>query len=447
MKEIEQYAAQRFASFGVNKRQELVRLLFEISRREKVAVSAILANHPAEGGNTRFSNVKRRLLQRRYPEWQGRSKGELPVLKKVLTQVPARCDDAGTFAPRRVMFEKSVRHSERLKKIVKAFPETAVQEICSFSQFVKNADYDVRDYNLRRETLFIVQEKHAFLQGCPCSSGARTCGYAVFQCGQGCPLECQYCFLQAYVNAPGIVLPASLEDHFRHLEGHAGPLRMGSGQFLDSLALDHLSGFSHDIIRFLHRRPDCVFEFKTKTDQVETLLQESVPDNVIVGWSLNPQEYIERYEAGAASLERRLKAAQQCVHQGVRVSFHFDPIILQAGWPQKYSAVIKMIFQRIDARMISWISLGTLRFTARLKQVMEQRFPDSDLWSASMVTGYDGKLRYPRPQRVNAYQQLLSRIRACDQRVPVYLCMEHLDVWQAVGLNADEVMKSMQGHG
>jgi spore photoproduct lyase len=79
-----------------------------------------------------------------------------------------------------------------------------------------------------------------------------------------------------------------------------------------------------------------------------------------------------------------------------------------------------------------WVSLGALRFTPRLKAIMRERFRRSALPLGEHVQGRDGKLRYPRSLRVDAYRLMLRWLREYSPRLPVYLCMESARVWHDV---------------
>ena len=62
-------------------------------------------------------------------------------------------------------------------------------------------------------------------------------------------MDCSYCILQAYFNQPFIRLFVNTEEIFLKLKTFVDThpeeiIRLGTGEFTDSLALDHLTGFS-----------------------------------------------------------------------------------------------------------------------------------------------------------------------------------------------------------
>ncbi len=94
---------------------------------------------------------------------------------------------------------------------------------------------------------------------------------------------------------------------------------------------------------------------------------------------------------------------------------------------------MKEIFDRVDPDSIAWISLGALRMSPDLKEMMRKRFPGSFLPLGELVPSSDGKLRYVKPVRVRMYQLLLSWIRSrASSRTAVYACMERPEVWSRI---------------
>ena len=208
------------------------------------------------------------------------------------------------------------------------------------------------------------------------------------------------------------------------------PIRIGTGEFCDSLALDHITGYSTQLINFFRDKP-VFFELKTKSANVENILNTPGAKNIVISWSLNPQPFINKEELCAASLAKRLDAAKKVQAKGYSLSFHFDPIVYSENWEQLYQEVIDQIYSKLNPPF-AWISLGTLRGTRKLKNAAEQRFPESKIWYGELFLSNDKKLRYPKFMRKQIYKSMIKLIRKHDTKTPVYLCMEDIDCWQAM---------------
>ncbi len=272
---------------------------------------------------------------------------------------------------------------------------------------------------------------------CPATSSPYLCcRYTVINTVRQCPMDCTYCVLQEYLESPAITVYANMDPVLRQIdrllsEQQNRLFRFGTGELGDSLALDDLTGLSEIFTAFFSGRKNAVIELKTKTDRVDRLVRLD-PKNAVVSWSLNPQTVIDREEFRSASLDDRLKAARKCQDWGYPLGFHFDPILYYGGWFDDYGAVIERLFDRVDGSRIAWISLGTLRFPPALKDTIEDRFPESRIASGEMVRGLDGKMRYPRPRRVELLKRVHGLIMEKRPDLFVYFCMEHPSVWDAV---------------
>jgi spore photoproduct lyase len=288
-----------------------------------------------------------------------------------------------------------------------------------------------------KKILYLTRFKGELIKPCPGTKEYICCGYRILHIGTNCPIDCTYCILQAYFNQPYTRLFVNTDDLFNQLRiyvrDHAGEiLRLGTGEFTDSLAWDQLTGFSRLLLRELSGYPNVVVELKTKTAAVDNLLQMDPPKNVILSWSLNPQEIIGKEERGAASLISRLEAARICRQKGYYLGFHFDPIFAFPGWEEAYRKTLETLFSFISPEGIVWISLGCFRFIPTLKPIIQDRSPASRYIYQEFIPALDKKMRYIQSVRVEIYQNMLQWIRLYGQAVTVYLCMENSSVWDKV---------------
>ncbi len=195
--------------------------------------------------------------------------------------------------------------------------------------------------------------------------------------------------------------------------------------------------FSPMIINFFRKYPEIIFEFKTKSNNVENIIKTAPAQNVVIAWSLNPQSFIDKNEFYSASLFQRIEAAKKCVEAGYKVAFHFDPVVCYEGWDKEYHEVIDILFDNIKAEYIKWISLGTFRFSRNLKKIIENRFSESEILDGELVIGFDGKLRYSDSVRINIYKNMISWIKNRTTCTFIYLCMENKNVWKECSLRAE----------
>lgn len=422
--QIKAFVHKNYPYLGINKQQEVTRLLFEIAKREHIDYIQVAGSLPKPP--TRFSRIKDYLLERRYPSLIAKGQKIRPSFFDVAIDPELKVDVSSKteIKPKNFFIEESVLNTEIAKRIKSQFPESNFEIIKSYKEHLGKRQFGIEDYNHRLENFYIVREQYDFYKHCPCSMESASCGYFVVNLGSGCPYECAYCVLQDYINSPGIILPANIEDFFAAFKNLRQDIRCGSCELTDSLVFDHITGYSPLIVEFFRQYPKTIYEFKTKSNNINLLTSVPGAKNIIVSWSVNPQPIVETIEFFTAPLNQRLEAAQRCVNCGYRVAFHFDPIIYYRGWEVDYEVLVNTIFDTIDGRHIAWISIGTLRMTPRLKKIIENRFPDNTMLDEEFLVGHDGKLRYPGDVRASIYKNMTSWIHKRCKDVPVYLCME-----------------------
>ena len=425
---------------GQNQLHSLARLIFEITRRDNLTVEKIIAylkeNAPIEkySGRNKFIALKNTLVEYRFPQTSKHRK--IDSAKIFLSELKSPLADnwqiKTNFKPLKIFVEKGAQKSRLLTNFQRKFPDALVEEIDCYNRYLKKNKFSVSQ--LKKPLIFIIKEKGDFIKRCPCTKNHLGCGYWIFNLGFGCPFDCSYCFLQQYSNFPGITLPANIDDFFVSFDNFyknlKKPIRIGTGEFCDSLALDEITEYSKLLIPYFSQK-NVLFELKTKSDKIANLLTLNPSTNIIISWSLSPEATIANEEKGTAPLEIRLKAAKKVQDAGFRVGFHFDPIIYSQGWEKPYSELIRKLYSRVKPPF-AWISLGTLRCQRRLKTIAELRFPQSNIFYGELFLGIDKKLRYPEFMKKEVYEKIIREIRLHDKKTPIYLCMENNQIWNSL---------------
>jgi spore photoproduct lyase len=435
---------------GINKKNELVRLIYENSRANNIAISDVIKQagiHELveDGKGELFHKVKKALLKMRYPSL---GPYDDPHIMPVKIDPARRECPAWDFElnPHTIFIEKDVGSLKWARDFMQKFPGARVVNINSVKEAVKYmpAADDVSLYNSRNDRVFLVRTRSGLVKMCPCTKGYKRCGYWILNLGFGCPIDCSYCYLQMYSNAPGLILPANIEDYYEHIRQFDRKLkkrtRIGTGEFTDSLALDRYTGYSSHLIPFFRNTGKLVLELKTKAGEIDNVLREEPHENVVISWSMNTRTIAENYERGGVSITERINAAVRASRRGYRIGFHFDPVVYYNGWESEYKALVEELFSFDEVkRKTVWISLGTLRYAPGLKQVAERRFAENSMfYQGEFFMDTDGKLRYPRKVRIDMYNKMIGWIRSFGVSSWIYLCMEPEELWKKTDLKRSD---------
>ncbi len=284
-----------------------------------------------------------------------------------------------------------------------------------------------------KKTLFITKNRGAAIRECPGTSSYTCCDYTILHTGTFCTMDCSYCILQAYFHPPLLQYFTGVNTIYQNLETifkKRQIFRIGTGEYTDSLIWEKISFQPKFFVEKFAKQENAVLELKTKTVNIESLLDIDHNGRTIIAWSLNTPDIISSQERGTASLTSRLKAAEKVEKRGYKLAFHFDPLVIYPGCERDYKAVIQQIFQFVSSENIVWISVGSFRFMPKLKQIIEKRFPDSRICYGEFISGLDNKMRYFKPLRIKLYKTLVDCIRAYDPNIMVYFCMEDEEVWE-----------------
>jgi len=292
--------------------------------------------------------------------------------------------------------------------------------------------------------LLVVRHKGSFIRPCPATPKYNCCGLNIFHIGQGCNLGCSYCILASYLGSESIVFFGNTDESLSELEARLKSIsdkteqstlktlsshRFCTGEFTDSLLLDQQSHLSSRLIELFAQYPPALLELKTKTANVEHLLDLKHNNRTVISFSVNSPEVCRKEEPLAAPLLTRLKAAQKAANRGYPIGLHFDPLIYYDGWVDGYQKTINLLNQFLDLKKIAWISLGCFRYLPELKKIMLKTRP-SALFQAEFVRGKDGKMRYPRPLRLHIYHTILDFLQPLTgPETIIYLCMESGRLW------------------
>ena len=334
---------------------------------------------------------------------------------------------------KKIIIEEGAGDFKLSEKILKKFAHIPVRR----GSFESRNDLSFKGaayMDMDKKTLRLIHFKGEFLKPCPGTKGYICCGYQILNVGTNCPMNCSYCILQAYFNKPSLRIFVNLEKELDNIgeiiDSHPEKIfRIGTGEFTDSLALDHITGWSELLTAFFSNKQNVVLELKTKTDNIEGLLASPYRDRVIVSWSLNSTDISASEEHGAVSIKKRLEAAKRCQEEGYIVSFHFDPLIYYNDWENGYLKTVEMLDRYIDPKRVIWVSMGCLRYVPALKSIIRKRYPDTHILDGEFINALDGKMRYFKPIRLEMYSLIKEYLDKWYNDLGLYLCMESSDTW------------------
>jgi spore photoproduct lyase len=341
------------------------------------------------------------------------------------------------YRPDRILVHEDSWSDAPTKEILGRLPGLPVQTIPDVDAVLPELHTGSDPHTSGKRTLILTRYRGQFMKECPGAGAEICCNYFVLNFASNCHLECTYCILQAFLNNPAMMIFTNVDDMAAEIRSKLAQapgrfFRIGTGEMADSLALDELTRYSTRLVPFFASLPNGILELKTKSDQIGNLESLEHASHTVVSWSMNTKRICATEELKTATFEERLQAACRVQKWGYRIGFHFDPLICYEGWREEYRQAVSDIFSSVDPSGVAWVSLGALRFTPQLRDIVRRRFPKSRIPYGEFVPGHHGKLRYFRPIRAEMYACMMEWIRAAAPTVFVYLCMENRAAWQGI---------------
>ena len=328
--------------------------------------------------------------------------------------------------------------------IKEIFPEHSQRKVV-FSRLVKSyqeirdtpnsyEDFTLKNIPKEQKFTFKVAEKQGFGLGlCPVASEkTRCCNLLTLDAVESCGFDCSYCSIQSFYNQNTITFDAGFKEKLLNLnlDPHK-TYHIGTGQASDSLMFGNREGILDALFEFARANPNVILEFKTKSDNIKYLLENDVPKNILCTWSLNTSTIIENEEHLTASLDKRINAARKLADKGVKVGFHFHPIVEYMGYLDEYQEVYEKLILKFDLSEVALVSFGTLTF---IKPVIKQLRGREFHTKITQIPHEDasGKTSYPDSTKVEMFKHAYESFKPWqegEEKVFFYLCMEEHQMW------------------
>lgn len=271
------------------------------------------------------------------------------------------------------------------------------------------------------------------LGACPVASEkTRCCNLLTLDVVRSCGFDCTYCSIQSFFNDDQVDIETNLTQKLNSLE--LDPTRLyhiGTGQSSDSLMWGNKDGILDELMSFARANPNVLLEFKTKSHNINYFVQNDIPKNILLTWSLNPQCVIDVEERLTASLEQRLKSAKLVADKGILVGFHFHPMIYFDNYEQEYGEIASFLTKNFTAQQVALVSLGTVTFTKKVIKKIRERSIYTKILQMDMIDA-EGKLSYSLDVKKEMFKELYSSLSDWHNKVYFYLCMEDKSLWSDV---------------
>ena len=198
-----------------------------------------------------------------------------------------------------------------------------------------------------------------------------------------CVYDCKYCFLQGMFNSANFLVFVNYENFFEEIDNilRKKPNKkicFFSGYDCDSLALEKITNFLNSFLIFFEQRKNAFLEVRTKSTNIEVFKKIKPIDNVVIAYSLNPEEIIQKYEQKTPTFKKRLKCMHLLQNLGWKIGIRFDPIFISQNNVKIYNRFLENIFLKINPNILHSVTIGQFRMPNNFfKKILKIRTNDS----------------------------------------------------------------------
>lgn len=286
---------------------------------------------------------------------------------------------------------------------------------------------------LKRKTKKVVTKKSdkAIYGMCPVASPKTVCcNLRTIDAVENCSFGCSYCTIQTFYT-DNAIFDAELEKKLSEIKLEKNRFyHFGSGQSSDSLAWGNRYKNLDILCNFAAKNPNILLEFKTKSDNISYFLENKIPINIVCSFSLNTKTVIENEEHFTASLDKRINAAKQLTDNGIKVAFHFHPMVYYLGWENDYPKIARHLLNNFKTDDVLFVSFGSVTLIKPVIQKIRQLGNPTKTLQMEFIQDPHGKFTYPDKIKIQMFKKMYNAFRPWQKDVLIYLCMEKPEIWR-----------------
>ncbi len=285
---------------------------------------------------------------------------------------------------------------------------------------------------MRESRIITAEENDKKIHGmCPVASDKTICcNLHTIDTVENCVYGCSYCTIQTFYEGD-IRIQKNISEKLKAIPIDTNRFyHFGTGQSSDSLVWGNRNGILDAHLEFAASHQNILMEFKTKSNNIRYFLENKIPPNIVCSWSLNSNTIIENEEHFTASLSDRILAARKCADAGIKVAFHFHPMVYYKGWFDDYPQIAAQLIDNFDPNEVLFVSFGSITLIKPVIQKIRKLGNPTKTLQMDFVTDPHGKMTYPDHIKVKMFKRIYEAFNLWKDDVFFYLCMEKASIWE-----------------
>lgn len=277
---------------------------------------------------------------------------------------------------RHIYVERDVLTHPVTRQILSRLPNSSVIPVEHYKDVFNRGKQDLSMQEKEPSLILAKNNGTYFYPGAPVCQSFGEEHFMYTSCVMNCLYDCDYCYLQGMYPGRNMVVFVNLEDYFKELDTLLAnhPVYLCCSYDSDLAALNGLLPHAKAFCEYAATHPELRLELRTKSAALPFVRELPAAKNIIMAFTLSPDELICRYEHYTPSLRARLRTAKEAVKRGFSLRLCFDPILDVPNASELYSTLVDNVFSVLSPEDLTDVSLGVFRISKDyLKQLKKAK--------------------------------------------------------------------------
>ncbi len=284
-----------------------------------------------------------------------------------------------------IYVENEIKDNSRTLSILSNFKRSRIIYINKYSELFNKKNQSFR-LQKKDPLLILAKKNNNFVLKAPEGFGIGASKNYYFSHMYNCIYDCKYCFLQGLYSSANYIIFVNYEDFLIQIQNLIAKnkdknMTFFSGYDCDSLAMEKVTGFGDFFLNNYLKNNKITYEFRTKSLQINPFLKNRPSENIIVAYSLIPNDLASMYDIKAPPINLRIKSLKKLTSLGWQIGLRFDPLIYNNNWKISYEELIRTILDEINTSYLHSVSFGSLRFPKQIFNAISNMYPGDELFS------------------------------------------------------------------
>jgi spore photoproduct lyase len=281
-----------------------------------------------------------------------------------------------------IYYEEEIRNHPQSIEIFNKFPNAIQISTSNYKNVFNPYNQNFQAQKNKKKLILAKKRDHFIYNGSPVTDTFKRGKFYYNSLMMNCLYNCEYCYLQGMYNSSHIVVFVNIEDFFKEtieLLNIEKKITICISYDTDLLAMERFIPYTSQWIEFASTRPGLTLEIRTKSNSYKNIAHLRPTENVILAWTLSPEEIVKNIEFGTPTLNRRIESLKEAIKDGWKTRICLDPILHIKNWRLLYKCLIHQIFEDPEILKVEEITFGVFRINSEYLKKMKKMRSDSKL--------------------------------------------------------------------